>query len=279
MNEKQKIAYLGPKGSYTEVATEAILRDFTNKDFTYEAHNSIIKVIELVNSDINYVGIVPIENSIEGIVRETVDNLLNTREGVYITKETIIPISHCLISKSKNIGKINKIMSIGQALAQCQHYISRTFSKNAELIYTTSTSEAVKQLIDLPDNYAAIGNAKAAEIYGLNIIEYEINDIKDNKTRFVCLGSHIPKPTGNDKTSMAFFTSNEPGSLVNILNAFKENNLNLSYIESRPSKEIFGEYTFFIDFDAHIQNKNVQAAIDKISPLLSWYRILGSYGG
>jgi len=276
MSELKKIVYLGPKGSYTEIAAKTILSDGKFEKFFHKIHNSIINVIKDVNENPNYTGILPIENSIEGIVRETIDNLLKTRNDLYITKEIIIPISHCLISKSKNINDIKKIMSIGQAIAQCSHYLASNFS-NAELITTSSTSEAVRLLEEFPDDYAAIGNSLAAELYGFNILARKINDIQENKTRFVSLDSFIPISTGNDKTSIAFTASNEPGSLVNILLRFKESSLNLSYIESRPSKNVFGNYTFFIDFDGHIEDENVKETIDKITPLVSSYKFLGSY--
>ncbi|OGH98515.1 MAG: hypothetical protein A2104_05315 [Candidatus Melainabacteria bacterium GWF2_32_7] len=270
------ITYLGPEGSYSEIAAEKAAKLLGYDNFKPMAQSSIIKVIETVDKHNEFIGVIPIENSIEGVVRETVDTLIKTTSRVTITQEIIIPISHCLISKSNNLSDIDKIISYTQGLAQCQNFISKNFD-NIELLSAPSTSEAVKQLLDLPENYAAIGSYKAAEVYGLNILARDINDEKDNLTRFVCLSSYLPKPTGNDKTSIAVSLCNQPGSLVNVLLAFKENNLNLSYIESRPSKKIFGEYTFFIDFDGHIEDDNVQKTIGKIAPFVNLYRFLGSY--
>ena len=193
-----------------------------------------------------------------------------------ITGEIIVPISHCLISKSKSIEGIDKIISMPQALAQCRNFLERNFPE-AERLTSKSTSEAVKLLNDLPENYAAIGSTKAAGNYGLNILYSGINDEKDNLTRFVSLGSSIPPVTGNDKTSIAISTNNRPGTLVDILLIFKENNINLCYIESRPSKKVFGDYTFFIDFDGHIEDENIRQAIGKITPFANFYRFLGSY--
>ncbi|OGI21050.1 MAG: hypothetical protein A2287_09780 [Candidatus Melainabacteria bacterium RIFOXYA12_FULL_32_12] len=270
------ITYLGPEGSYSEIAAEKAAKILGYDNFKPMAQSSIIKVIETVDKHNEFIGVIPIENSIEGVVRETVDTLIKTTSRVTITQEIIIPISHCLISKSNNLSNIDKIISYTQGLAQCQNFISKNFD-NIELLSAPSTSEAVKQLSDLPENYAAIGSYKAAEVYELNILARDINDEKDNLTRFVCLSSYLPKPTGNDKTSIAVSLCNQPGSLVNVLLAFKENNLNLSYIESRPSKKIFGEYTFFIDFDGHIEDDNVQKTIGKIAPFVNLYRFLGSY--
>lgn len=270
------IAFLGPEGSYTEIAADYFIRNLELESFEPSIFPSIIKVIEKIDNNSGNMGVVPIENSIEGIVRETVDSLIRTTSRVTIIQEIIVPISHCLIGKSTDISKIEKVTSITQALAQCQHFLAKNIP-NAEIIQTTSTSEAVRQLISLPGNYAAIGSQKAAKIYDLNIIATQINDEADNKTRFVCLGSEIPAPTGNDKSSIAFSTCNQAGALVSVLNAFRDNDINLSYIESRPSKKVFGDYTFFMDFDGHIEDENVQKTLGKITPLISFYRFLGSY--
>lgn len=276
MSQINNLVYLGPEGSYTEIAAENFVNNKEFNNFNRVIKNSIIKVIESIDNSNGDMGVVPIENSIEGIVRETLDNLVKTTSRVMITGETLVPISHCLISKAENINQIDKITSISQALAQCRSFIETNIS-NAELIKATSTSEAVKSLKDLPENYAAIGSSRAANLYGFNILAMGINDEKDNLTRFVSLGSSVSEPTGKDKTSMAFSACNKPGALVDILSVFRENNINLSYIESRPSRKVFGDYTFFIDFEGHMQEEKVQKTIGKITPLINFYRFLGSY--
>jgi len=276
----KNLIYLGPEGSYTEIAAEGmlqLLKEKNNFSFNKIMKPQIVQVIESVDNNNGDVGVVPIENSIEGIVRETLDTLARTTTRVMITGEIIVPIAHCLISKGNDIKKIDKIISKPEALGQCQYYISSYMNDNVEKLSSTSTSEAVKSLRELPENYAAIGTAKAAEIYGMNIIATNINDEKDNLTRFVSLGAKVTKQTGADKTSIAFSSHNQPGSLVDILNVFKENDINLSYIESRPSKKVFGDYTFFIDFEGHIEDERVKKAIGKIAPLVNFYRFLGSY--
>jgi len=276
MKKNNNLIYLGPAGSYTEIAAEELVKTKQLDDFNRVIKNSIVKVIEASDNSNGDMGVVPIENSIEGIVRETLDNLIKTTSRVMITGEVLIPISHCLISKAENINEIDKVVSIPQALAQCRGFIETNLGK-AELLTATSTSEAVKQLSELPSNYAAIGSSKAAGLYGFKILAMGINDEKDNLTRFVSLGSGIPAPTGADKTSIALSLCNKPGALVDVLLVFKENNINLSYIESRPSRKVFGDYTFFIDFDGHIEDENVQKVIGKITPYINFYRFLGSY--
>lgn len=270
------LIYLGPEGTYTEVAAEKFMEFRGIENFNRNIKNSIISVINSVGSSDDDVGVVPVENSIEGIVRETIDNLATTSSDLVITGEIIIPISHCLISRTDNINKIDKIVSMPQALAQCRNFLERNYP-NAERLSAKSTSEAIKQLKELPENYAAIGSLKAAEIYGFNVLFSGINDKSDNLTRFISLGHSTPSPTGNDKTSIAISTANRPGALVEILLIFKENNINLSYIESRPSKKVFGDYTFFIDFDGHAESENIQHAVEKIKPLTNFFRFLGSY--
>lgn len=274
--EKTNLIYLGPAGSYTEIAAESILEERRITDFDREIKKSILSVIEAMDNTDGNIGVVPVENSIEGIVRETVDNLVRTTTRVTITGEIIVPISHCLISKSKNIDKTDKIISMPQALAQCRHFLEKAFP-NAEKIKANSTSEAVRQLNDLPENYAAIGSSKAAELYGLNITCLGINDEKGNITRFVSLGSETPTPTGKDKTSIAFSTANKAGALFEVLSVFRDAGINLSYLESRPSRKVFGDYTFFMDFEGHIEDEHVQRALGKITPYVNLYRFLGSY--
>lgn len=270
------LIYLGPEGSYTEIAAESFIKTRNINDFNRGIKNSIAKVIEAVDNSNGDIGVVPIENSIEGIVRETLDNLIKTTSRVMVNGEVLVPISHCLISRAENISEIENIVSMTQALAQCRDFIEKNIP-NAEIQTSTSTSEAVKSLKDLPKTYAAIGSVHAANLYGFNILAMGINDEKDNLTRFVSLGSAIPAPTGKDKTSIALSICNKPGALVDILSVFQQNNINLSYIESRPSRKVFGDYTFFIDFEGHIEEDHVQRTIGKITPYINFYRLLGSY--
>jgi len=276
-NELQNIVYLGPQGSYTEIAAEYLMGKSDTDKYNRVLKSSILQVIEAVDNNEGNIAVVPVENSIEGIVRESIDNLLTATSRVVILEEVIVPISHCLISKAKNIAEIENVISKPEAIAQCRKYIDANLNKNVEKVSAQSTSEAVNKLVNLPETFAAIGTAKAAKINNLNILATNINDEKDNLTRFIFLGSKVSPKTGNDKTSIAFSACNKPGALVEILNMFKENNLNLSYIESRPSRKVFGDYTFFIDFDGHIEDSNVQMTIGKMAPMINFYKFFGSY--
>lgn len=275
----KQVHYLGPQGSYCEIAARQFLElnEFDPSKHTLTPCSSIIKVIENVDSIQNIIGVVPIENSIEGPVRETIDNLVKASSKVMISRETVVKISHCLVTKAKKYDEIKTVISYTQGLAQCKNFINRNLSHDVELKTANSTSEAIKSIKDLPKSYAAIGPGIAAELYGLPILSTGINDQPENYTKFALLSDSFPDTTGNDQTSIAIVLRNKPGALVEILQPFSENDINLCRIESRPSKKNLGEYVFFIDFNGHIQDDNVKATIGKIAPNVDSYRFLGSY--
>lgn len=276
--EIKELLFLGPVGTYSEIAKNQFLTLLGQKDIVQTPFATVKKIIEYIDKNPNTAGIIPIENSIEGIVRETMDNLLNIKDqSINICAETVIPINHCLVSKAKDIKKIKKIISHPQALAQCQNFISKHFESNIEQIEKASTSKAAQELIDLDDTYAAIANKRTAELYKLNVLAKNINDETDNKTRFVMLSRCTTTATDNDKTSIAFTTKNQPGALVKVLNVFDALNINLLYIDSRPSKKNLGEYVFFVDFEGHITDEPSKKVLDLIQLNTNYIKILGSY--
>ena len=274
----KEILFLGPEGTYSEIAKNKFLNFASSDEIKQIPCFTVKSIIEHVQNNENSIGVLPIENSIEGIVRETMDNLLNINdETVKITAETVVPINHCLVSKSDDIKNIKKIISHPQALAQCQNFIRNNFQSDIEQIEKASTSRAAKELTSLDESYAAIANQRSAEIFNLNILAKNINDEQDNKTRFVLLSRNTTKPSGNDKTSIAFATKNRPGALVKVLNVFDSLNLNLIYIDSRPSKKNLGEYVFFADFEGHIEDEPVKKVLELIKLNTNYIKILGSY--
>lgn len=279
INKKIKeILFLGPEGTYCEIAKNQFLQLFAQKNIKQTPYPTVKSIINHLDNDNETIAIIPIENSIEGIVRETMDSMLNIKNPkIQISAETVIPINHCLLSKANNIKKIKKIISHPQALAQCRNFIENNFDKNIELIEKASTSKAAQELIQLDETYAAIANKRTAELFKLNLIKENINDEKDNKTRFVLLSNFKTTSTQNDKTSIAFTTKNIPGALVKVLNVFDSLNINLLYIDSRPSKKNLGEYVFFVDFEGHIDNEPTQKVLDLIKLNTNYIKILGSY--
>lgn len=276
----KKILYLGPEGSYTQRAMNKAIELLNLQDYSIEKSFRIGDIIATVDSNADCIGVIPIENSIDGVVRETVDKLVRTENYVSIFQEIIIPVSHCLCNITGNINNVRKIISHPQALAQCATYIknlSDKFGYNIELMPVASTSAAAKSLLDFDETYAAIASSETANLYGVKILDRDINDEQDNKTRFVCIGKTYPHKTSSDITSFAFTTLNKSGALVDVLLILKKYNLNMSHIDSRPSKKVLGEYMFYIDVDGHIEDDNVKNALEEIKPITTFYRLLGAY--
>ena len=273
-----EILYLGPEGTYCEIAKNQFVSLIPSSDLKQTPFSTVKSIIEYVDKNEHAAGIIPIENSIEGIVRETMDNLLNVKdENLRITAETVIPVNHCLVSKAKDIKKIKKIISHPQALAQCQNFVSKTFGTDVEQIEKASTGRAAQELSTLDESYAAIANKRTAELFKLSILAKNINDELDNKTRFVLISRSTTTATGEDKTSIAFVTKNQPGALVKVLNVFDSLNINLLYIDSRPSKKNLGEYVFFVDFEGHINDEPARKVLDLIKLNTNYIKLLGSY--
>lgn len=273
----QYIAYLGPGGSYTEMAKDIFCQKY-EIDARQEPMKTIKQVLEFVDETPNAIGVLPIENSVEGAVRETIDNLIRTKnENIRVLSELVMPIRHCLLSRTTEISSITGIISHPQALGQCQNFIHNELPRHLNIIEVASTAEAARRLQDYNLTYAAIGSEKTADTYYLNILKENINDDPDNKTRFAIIGDLETPKTDNDNTTLAFSTENKPGALLEILQIFHDYEINLSYIDSRPSKTKFGEYTFFVDFDGHISDEKIIKVLEEVKSRTHYYRLVGSY--
>ena len=272
------IGYLGPEGSFTHQALNVYLTRTHQPGVEIISFQTITQIIDGVNSGKIKHGIVPVENSIEGGVGEVLDQLIRASQKVTISSEIIIPIEHCLITKTKKLAEIKKVIAHTQALSQCQSYLKR-FLPEAEIEPVTSNSTGVKIVSEMSNgNIAAIGPEMAAKIYKVPVFEKGINDEKDNFTRFVVVATETATPTGNDKTTIAFGVPyDKPGTLVGVLQSFAKEKVNLSRIESRPSKKALGEYIFFIDLEAHREDLPLKRALSEVASEFSFYRWLGSY--
>ena len=276
-SEVKKIAYLGPQASFSEMAADIFCAKY-NIHPSPSPMNTIRQVIEFVDENPGVLGVIPLENSIEGSVRESIDFLMMTiNPNIKILSQTIMPIRHCLLSKTTEFYSITGIISHPQALAQCQNFIHDEMPRNLNLIEAPSTAEAARSLANYNLTYAAIGSEKTAEIYNLNILKENINDDKNNQTRFVLIGDFETQETGNDRTSLIFATENKPGALLEILDVFYQNDINLSYIVSRPSKIKFGDYNFIVNFDGHIKNPKILNTLKEIKQKTTFMRFLCSY--
>ena len=272
-NLKRTLYFLGPKGTYSEAASQKIsgILDF---DVELNEISTISKIAKKVNDESFALGVLPIENSIEGIVRQTVDSLYDL--NVKIQTQIDVKIEHCLISKNNNIKKIKRIISHPQALAQSSRFIVENFDENIDLIASSSTANGVYGLLDKDETHAAIGAKDLAYKLNLNILAQNIGDIKENKTRFVLISvDKIDFNKKDTRTSIVFNTKNKSGALLKILEIFKKYDLNLVYLESRPSKKVFGEYNFFADIDKGMDE--ILLALDEIKQECNFYKLLGSY--
>ncbi len=278
MEKVSTIFYLGPNGSYSQIAKDKFAKYF---DFG-NAHSVGLKNIKSVLDNFvlndNSVAVVPVENSIEGPVRETLDAIKEFENPeLTIFAETQIPIRHCLIANTTNIGDIKTVVSHPQALAQCQNTITSIIPNDIELLPYSSTSGSAVFIKNKGIEYSAIANFETAKMYGLNILKEDINDEKGNVTRFLMLKRGQTNLIGNDKTSIVFATKNEHGALFKVLKVFEKNKINLTHISSRPSKKVLGEYNFFVDFTGHISEKNIIKTLNDVQKQSTWFKILGSY--
>ena len=278
---ENEIYFLGPKTSYSDFAKEQFIKTSNINNYQEKPMRTITAVISEINNwkNSNNLTVLPIENSIEGIVKETIDNLTRIKDSnIKILGETVVAIEHCLITYAKDFSQIKKIISHPQALSQCYDYIYSKFQDNVILESESSTANAVKSLTENNPEIAAIGNKFSADFFNKPMLDININDEKFNQTRFILLG--VPKKinkTNNDKTSITFSTENKSGALCDILTILKENNINMTYISSRPSRKSLGEYNFYVDFDGHVLDETISKAMFELLQHVKTFKHLGSY--
>lgn len=264
----ENVAYLGPEGSFTHQAAESRFGAMSE----YLSMGSISSVFKAVESKRAKYAVVPIENNIDGTVGETLD-LLGASD-LKIVAELFMPIHHTFASQNEKLSDIKKIYSKDKAFGQCRNFLSEHGLENVELIPVESTAKAAKIAAREPGS-AAICSHIAAKLYNLPILFENIEDIHNNKTRFIVLSNFKNAKSGNDKTSILVKLPNRPGSLVAFLKDFNNANINLTKIESRPAKNEKGfNYWFYIDFEGHIDDENVKRVLEKHKNEIKW---LGSY--
>ncbi|MCX6343549.1 MAG: prephenate dehydratase [Armatimonadetes bacterium] len=263
------VSYFGPAGSNTHIASIMKFGDST----TFVPVNTIPDVFSAVERNNAHYGVVPVENSTEGIVNHTLDMFLLS--DLRICAEIYAPISHNLLSEGTEMSEIKQIYSIGQAFAQCRNWLA-TNMPGVEILEVSSTAKGAKMCEGYPTS-AAIASTLAAREYGLNIVAQGIEDNPHNKTRFLIIGHSKHEPCGKDKTSVVFSVPHKSGSLFHSLKVFEDENINLMMIESRPTKQMPWEYIFFVDCQAHEKDANMQRALAKLGEMAMFVRVLGSY--
>jgi len=267
-----RIAFLGPKGTFTE---EAALR--YNKDAQLLPFPNVPAVAEAVDTGMADEGVVAIENSIEGSVTDTLDLLIH-ESNLRIRHELVLPIEHCLLVKpGTQASDVQLVTAHPQALAQCRRFLERCFPK-AELVAALSNAAAVEEVMEREGQAAAIGPRRAAELYGAEVLAHGIQDQSNNQTRFIVLAASDHPPTGWDKTSICFsFAEDRPGLLVDVLKEFAERGINLAKIESRPEKTELGKYYFLVDLERHREEPEAAAALEAVRAQTAFFKVFGSY--
>ncbi|MHC4149774.1 MAG: prephenate dehydratase [Planctomycetota bacterium] len=263
-----RIGYLGPGGSFSHTA--ATLK--FGQSVEYEPLVDIISIFEEVSKGHCDLGLAPIENTTGGGVIETLDALIDS--DVKICSEVLLAIHHSLLAKCP-LSQVKKIYSRPEIFAQCRKWLSATF-KDAQTIPVASSAKAAQMAAE-ETGAAAISSAVAAELYGLRVICENIEDIANNITRFLVISREDAKPTGEDKTAVLFSTAHKAGALVDVLEVFKKHDINLTNIESRPSKKRQWEYYFFVDFIGHRTDERVQKGLEEARKHCLQLSVLGSF--
>ena len=268
LEKTMSIAYLGPEATFTH---QAAIRRF-GSSLTYAPQKTIADVFTEVSKGRADYGVVPVENSTEGVVTHTLDMFVDS--DLKIVSQIVLPVQQCLLSNSPR-AKIKKLYAHPQSLAQCRGWIQNNLPR-VEIIETSSNARSA-ELAAKEKNTGAIAGILAAEKYGLEILEQDIQDNAANATRFLVLGRQCSPPTGHDRTSLMVSVTDKVGALHEALAAFRRHKINMTKIESRPSKRKAWEYFFFIDCDGHAQDKNVAQAIRHLGEHCNFVKILGSY--
>ncbi len=267
-----RLGYLGPMGTYSEQAAVTYAPDALHVPFS-----SIPSVVRAVSARQVDEAIVPIENSMEGMVTFTTD-LLIYESASMIKSEVVVPIHHCLLADpNARIEDVRIVYSHPQAIAQCRGYLSRRMP-NAEHVASLSTASAVEDMRNSRHPSVAISSYRAAELFGSYIAEANIEDVPNNRTRFIVLSSEDGERTGYDRTSICFdFSEDRPGTLYEMLGELASRRINMIKIESRPHRISLGRYIFLMDMEGHREDVAVRDALAGVRSRTSMFRMLGSY--
>jgi chorismate mutase/prephenate dehydratase len=263
------VAFLGPEGTFTQ---QAAYKHFGHAIQAVPLP-AIDEIFRAVESGACQYGVVPVENSTEGVITHTLDSFL--RSFLRIAGEVSLRIHHNLMSKLENPAEVREVFSHQQSLAQCREWLDR-YLPNARRTAVSSNAEAARLAAKTPDS-AAIAGEVAAELYGLDILERNIEDEPDNTTRFLVIGRNAVNPTGSDKTSLLLSMRNDPGALYSVLEPFARHRISMSKIESRPSRRVAWDYVFFIDVEGHRDDPAVAEALAELERHVTMLKVLGSY--
>ena len=269
LQHPMRIAYLGPEGTYTHAAA---LKHFGHSVSTVP-HSAIDEVFRAVEAGESHYGVVPVENSTEGVVNHTLDMFIQS--PLQICGEVEMRIHHCLLSKAGGLSSIHCVYAHQQALAQCREWLDSEL-KQVPRVAVSSNAEAAR-VAQQQDDVAAIASAASAGIYDLKILATNIEDEPDNTTRFLVIGKRAPQPSGRDKTSLLLSAPNKPGALSGLLLPLANAGISMTKIESRPSRRGMWDYVFFIDIEGHVDDPQVADALQALGGEAAMIKVLGSY--
>lgn len=264
-----KVAFLGPQSTFTHVAA---MEQF-GLSAQLVAQKSIPSVFEEVERGRAHYGVVPVENSTEGVVNHTLDMFIGS--DLKVIAEILLEISHDLLSQTGKLEQVQRVVSHPQALAQCRHWLDENLPDTPQL--DVASTAAAAQLAAEDESVAAIASHAAARQYGLQVAKAKIEDNSHNFTRFLVIGRKMPEASGRDKTSILFSVRDEPGILYRMLEPFSKRDINLVKIESRPMKQKAWEYIFFLDLVGHVEDTKINAAIEELRGHCHFLKVLGSY--
>ena len=262
------VAYLGPEATFTH---QAAIRRF-GASLLYAPQKTITDVFTEVSKHRADYGVVPVENSTEGVVTHTLDMFVDS--DLKIVAQIVLPVQHCLLANCPR-AQIKKLYAHPQALGQCRTWVQTNLPR-AEIVETSSNARSA-ELAAKETGAAAIAGILASERYDVPVLDYDIQDNVDNATRFLVLGRQSSPPTGDDRTSLMFSVMDRVGALYHALAAFRRCRINMTKIESRPSKRKAWEYFFFVDCQGHMEDRRVAKAISLLGEHCSYVKMLGSY--
>ena len=272
-----EVVCLGQGGSYSEIAKDKLFKAYDL--YLYQRSlNGIKECIEYVDENCNAIAIIPVETSYKGIIRETVDNLIMTKnQNIQILAETTVPVNDCILSKTTEFYSIMGLISNPNALAKCKTFIKDEMPRQLNVVVAENMDESARLLNNYNITYSIIGTPKTAEIYNLNILREHIEDAKNNNRRFVVIGDAETEPTGNDKTSIVLFLQDRAGVLMDIVKVFVKYHVNITQINSKMMNNNSDEQAVFIDFDGHKKDELIKNLLSELEPLSKSVRIIGSY--
>ncbi len=274
-----EVICLGMGGSYSEIAKDKLFKAYDL--YLYQRSlNSIKECIDYVDEYSNAIAILPIETTYKGIIRETLDNLIQTKnQNIRILAETTIPVNDCILSKTTEFYSIMGLITNPNALSKCKNFVKEEMPRQLDIVMAENMDESARLLQNYNITYSIIGTHKTAELYNLNVLKEHIENYKNNNRRFIVIGDSQTQPTGEDKTSIVLFLSDRQGALLDIVQVFVKYHINITQISSKMMNNNQEEQAVFIDFVGHEKEELIQKLIADLTPIVQTVRVIGSYKG